>query len=215
MTDAKLPDIAWDYRGLVPAVVQDAQSGQVLMVAYMNRQSLERTLTTRQAHFWSRGRQELWHKGATSGNVQDVVEIRYDCDADTLLLRVEPRGPACHTGQTSCFYRRLDGAEPSGAPAEAVPAQPIIVDELFAVIKQRQANLPEGSYTARLFAAGRDEIVKKLGEEAIEVVVAAKGQGSRRVAEESADLVYHLLVLLADCGLEPADVWSELAKRRK
>jgi len=200
-------EIAWDERGLVPAVVQDAHTGRVLMLAYMNAEALARTLETGEAWFWSRRRQELWHKGATSGNTQRVVEVRYDCDADALLLRVEPRGPACHTGHATCFYRRLPGS-PEGT-AEEEP----VLDRLWAIIQDRRAHPKEGSYTCHLLAAGEPEILKKLGEEAIEVLIAAQAQGNARLVSELADLMYHLLVLLAARGLSWTDVEAELARR--
>jgi len=244
--------VTYDDRGLVPAVLQDAETGQVLMVAWMNQEALRRTQETGEAHFWSRSRQELWHKGATSGNTMHVHEMRIDCDGDTLLVLVDPAGPACHTGERSCFYRCL--GEPSYSPrnaphhaageqearesppkgegvdrAQSAPAalggtlpdlassvEPrSILDELFDVILDRRSSRPSGSYTAQLFDAGEDEILKKVGEEAMEVVLAAKGQGDARVVSEIADLLYHLFVLLAARGLEPADVEAELAQRRR
>jgi len=204
-------EIKFDRRGLVPAVVQDASTGQVLMVAWMNREALRLTRETGQVHFWSRSRQELWHKGATSGNFMNVREILVDCDADTLLVKADPEGPACHTGERSCFYRRLMEA-PDDATAEATGD---ILEELFGVILDRRKDRPQGSYTAALFQAGEDEILKKIGEEAMEVVLAAKGQGDDRLISETADLTYHLLVLLAARGLALADVERELAKRRR
>ena len=200
-------EIAWDEHGLVPAVVQDARTGQVLMLAYMNAEALARTLETGEAWFWSRRRQELWHKGGTSGNTQRVVEVRYDCDADALLLRVEPRGPACHTGHPTCFYRRLSSS-PEGTAEEGA-----VLDRLWAIIQDRMAHPKEGSYTCHLLAAGEPEILKKLGEEAIEVIIAAQAQGNARLVSELADLMYHLLVLLAARGLSWADVEGELARR--
>ena len=212
--------IAFDSRGLVPAVLQDAEDGQVLMVAWMNGEALRLTLETGQAHFWSRSRETLWHKGATSGNVMHVREIRVDCDGDTLLVLVDPAGPACHTGQRSCFYRGLAPdirasrrEEGGGTPARQ--AEGDVLDELFTVILDRQMRRPAGSYTAHLLEAGEDEVLKKVGEEAMEVVLAGKGEGDERLVAEVADLVYHLLVLLASRGLEPADVEAELRERRR
>lgn len=202
-------ELTFDDRGLIPAVVQDAATGEVLMVAWMNEEALRLTQETGQAHFWSRSRQELWHKGATSGNVMNVREIRVDCDADTLLVLADPAGPACHTGERSCFYRQL------GAPsADAGFRAARILDELFAVILDRQTSRPAGSYTAHLLDAGEDEILKKVGEEAMEVILAAKGQGDGRLVAEMADLIYHLLVLLAARGLSLEVVRGELARRR-
>ncbi len=200
--------LKYDSRGLIPAVLQDAENGQILMVAWMNEEALRLTQETGEAHFWSRSRQELWHKGATSGNVQRVREVWVDCDADVLLLKVDPAGPACHTGEQSCFYRRLWSTDETPMVTDDV------LDELFAVIQDRKANPSPDSYTAKLLAGG-DEILKKVGEEAMEVVLAGKGQSGQRLVEESADLVYHLLVLLASRDLTLADVRAELARRRR
>lgn len=221
--------LKWDDQGLIPAVVQDAADGTVLMVAWMNADALRLTLETGEAHFWSRSRGELWHKGATSGNVQRIESVWVDCDADTLLLKVHPAGPACHTGARSCFFSELaarrwvlgsrlsDSVDKSHRELNELPRAPSaeIIDRVFAIIQDRQQNPKEGSYTNRLLDAGRDEIAKKVGEEAIEVILAAKGQGNQRLIEEMADLTYHCLVLLADCGLEPADVAEELRRRHK
>ncbi len=201
--------IHWDERGLAPAVVQDAHTGQVLMLAYVNRESLARTLESGETWFWSRSRGELWHKGATSGNVQRVVEVRYDCDADTLLLRVEPAGPACHTGHQSCFYRRL----PDGAEVELPAAPEGVLAHLEAVIRDRQAHPRPDSYTCQLLDAGLPQMARKVGEEAVEVVVAAQSETDERLLSELADLAYHALVLLAARGLSWADVEAELARR--
>jgi len=200
-------EIGWDERGLVPAVVQDARTGRVLMLAHVNRQALARTLETGESWFWSRSRGELWHKGATSGNTQRVVEVLYDCDADALLLRVEPRGPACHTGHASCFYRRLPGS-PEGQAEDGR-----VLHRLWAIIQERKAHPKEGSYTCHLLAAGEAHMLKKIGEEAIEVIVAAQSEGHERLVSELADLTYHALVLLAARDLSWADVEAELARR--
>jgi phosphoribosyl-ATP pyrophosphohydrolase/phosphoribosyl-AMP cyclohydrolase len=189
--------------------VQDADTGQVLMLAYMNQASLQRTLETGETWFWSRSRSELWHKGATSGNTQRVIEVRYDCDADTLLVQVEPSGPACHTMKQSCFYRRLpDGAE-MGPPLPAAS----VLDHLEGVIRDRRANPRPGSYTCQLFDDGQPRILKKVGEEAVETIVAAQCEGDERLISELADLTYHALVLLASRDLAWADVEKELARR--
>lgn len=200
--------IRWGPDGLVPAIVQDARTGQVLTLAYMNEEALARTLATGETHFWSRSRQELWHKGATSGNVQRVEEIRLDCDGDALLVRVTPAGPACHTGKESCFFRDLSGAE---VQRSAVNSD--VIRRLESIIADRKAHPREGSYTVRLFTAGEKEIAKKVGEEAIEVAVAALTESNDRVLYEVADLVYHSLVLLAQKGLTWAEVEGELARR--
>ena len=200
----------WNEQGLVPAIVQDAKTGQVLMLAWMNAEAWQITQETGEAHFWSRSRRSLWHKGATSGNVQHVVEIRLDCDEDAILLRVEPAGPACHTGQRSCFYtvvsRRwmVDGDQNSAA-----------LERLEQVILDRKLNPRPGSYTAQLFEHGLTEIAKKVGEESVEVIVAALGQSDERLVSETADLMYHSLVLLAARGVPLAQVEAELEKRRK
>jgi phosphoribosyl-AMP cyclohydrolase / phosphoribosyl-ATP pyrophosphohydrolase len=201
--------IRWDARGLVPAIVQDVHTGQVLMLAYMNEDSLQRTLETGETWFWSRSRSELWHKGVTSGNTQRVLDIRYDCDGDTLLVRVEPSGPACHTGQQSCFYRRLPDDIEAGPP----PAAGGVLPHLEAVIQDRKAHPRPGSYTCQLFDEGLPRIVKKVGEEAIETLVAAQSEGDERLVSEVADLVYHALVLLAARDLSWEEVEAELAHR--
>lgn len=182
--------LKFDDQGLIPAVVQDFNSGQVLMVAYMNREALKLTINKGEAHFYSRSRRSLWHKGETSGNTQEVKEIFYDCDGDTLLLQVVPRGPACHTGKMSCFYRTIDGDEQSAGGG--------ILDELAAVIKQRKKERPEGSYTTYLFDKGLDKILKKVGEETAEVIIAAKNPNNDEIIYETSDLIYHLLVLLEE-----------------
>ena len=199
---------------LIPAIVQDTETGQVLMLAYMNAEAFQLTLETGQAHFWSRSRQELWHKGATSGNLQHVTEIRVDCDGDSLLIKVHPAGPACHTGNPSCFYRQL-GFEMKNDARDSSSSLHFSLSTLFATICDRRDHPASGSYTSRLFTEGEDEIIKKVGEEAVEIVLAAKGQGNQRLVEEIADLTYHVLVLLAAKGLAPADVAEELARRRR
>ena len=197
-------DIAFDERGLVPCIVQDWRTGEVLTLAYMNAEALRRTRETGEIHFFSRSRQELWHKGATSGNTQAVKAIRYDCDADAVLALVEPAGPACHTGERSCFHR---GDLDPGAPFQTLPV-------LERTIAERAATKPEGSYTVRLLAdaslAGA-----KVQEEAEEVVRAAREECDQRVAEEAADVIYHLAVLLRGRGLSLADAEQVLDGRRK
>jgi phosphoribosyl-ATP pyrophosphohydrolase/phosphoribosyl-AMP cyclohydrolase len=179
------------------------------MLAYMSQASLQRTLETGETWFWSRSRGELWHKGATSGNTQRVIEVRYDCDADTLLVQVEPSGPACHTMRQSCFYRRL----PDGAEVESPPPAGGVLAHLEAVIRDRRANPRPGSYTCQLFDAGQPRILKKVGEEAVETIVAAQSEGDERLLSELADLTYHALVLLASRDLSWGDVEGELARR--
>jgi phosphoribosyl-ATP pyrophosphohydrolase/phosphoribosyl-AMP cyclohydrolase len=208
-----LPEIRWDANGLAPVVVADATTGAVLTLAYANRDALEKTLASGSTWLWSRSRNELWNKGATSGNTQRVVSVSVDCDADALLYRVIPNGPACHTGAVSCFGTTipLDGADdaPEGAGfATAVSA-------LARTIQSRKAHPVEGSYTAKLFAGGVDRISKKIGEEATEVVIAAKNADRGELVWETADLLYHALVLLAERGVSLDDVGAELSRRAK
>lgn len=210
-----LKKVNFDDRGLMPAVLQDAVSGRVLMLAYMNRESLERTLAESRACFYSRSRQKLWLKGETSGNYQRVEEIRLDCDGDTLLLQVSPEGPACHTGEESCFYRRLT-EEAGSSTGEARRENPVlhqVIPELEKIILERRSRLPEGSYTAELFKDGPEKIVRKLGEEVLEVILAALTESQERTESESADLLYHLLVLLAEKESGFSQVQRELGKR--
>ena len=196
--------IAWDERGLAPCIVQDWRTGEVLTLAYMNAEALERTRTSGETHFWSRSRDELWHKGATSGNTQAVKALRYDCDADALLALVEPRGPACHTGERTCFH---NGELEPQAPHEALPS-------LERTVEARKAALPQGSYTAELLADPA-RIGAKVQEEAEEVARAARSESDERVAEEAADVLYHLTVLLHSRGLTLADPERILDGRRR
>lgn len=196
--------IKFDEHGLAPAIVQDADTREVLMLAYMNEESLARTLETGQTWFWSRSRNELWHKGATSGNTQDVVALTTDCDNDTIVVLVEPAGPACHTGARSCFGLQVAEQHPGG-----------LLHELYDVIKSRKEERPEGSYTAYLFDKGLDKILKKFGEEAAETIIAAKNDDKQQLIAETADLLYHLLVLLVEREVNLDNVRDELAQRRK
>jgi phosphoribosyl-AMP cyclohydrolase / phosphoribosyl-ATP pyrophosphohydrolase len=204
--------LQYDEHGLIPAIVQDARSGEVLTLAYMNADSLQKTLATSETWFWSRSRSELWHKGATSGNTQRVIEIRQDCDSDALVILVEPAGPACHTGKRSCFYRAIQG----DVVAETVNFNSLgtVLDELYDVIESRRRERPEGSYTTYLFEQGLDKILKKLGEEASETIIAAKNDEKGPLVSESADLLYHLIVLLVDRGVRLASIRDELVQRR-
>ena len=208
-----LERIKFDQQGLVPAIVQDATNGTVLMLAYMNRESLAKTLETGTTWFYSRSRQELWNKGATSGHVQMVKELLYDCDGDTLLVKVEQKGAACHEGTYSCFSRRFGEAEPTQTERPALAAAEVLT-ELFAVLEDRRQNPQQGSYTSSLFAKGEDRILKKIGEEAAETIIAAKNHSPGEVIYEMADLWYHCLVLLAAHKIDFAALIEELGKRR-
>jgi phosphoribosyl-ATP pyrophosphohydrolase/phosphoribosyl-AMP cyclohydrolase len=201
-----MDDLQFDSNGLITTVIQDADSKEVLMVAYMNRESLDRTIQTGQTWFFSRSRNELWHKGETSGNFQTVTSIRYDCDGDALLIEVKPMGPACHTGKKSCFYRSI--TEDEGNKLN-------IIEQLFETVKERKAHPKEGSYTNYLFDKGIDKILKKVGEETSEVIIAAKNNSKEELIYETADLVYHMTVLLVNQGIDPNDIAKELLKRVK
>jgi len=209
MNDPSLASIQFDERGLVPAVIQETGTGAVLMLAYMNQEALARTLATRQTWFWSRSRNALWHKGETSGNFQDVAGIRYDCDADALLVSVRQEGNACHTGAHSCFFNTLGDSSTAGESFGEV------IGALAGVIRSRKAELPEGSYTAKLFTGGTDRILKKIGEESGEVIIAAKNHSRNELTWEVADLLYHTLVLLEQEGVSLSDIAAELDRRAK
>jgi phosphoribosyl-ATP pyrophosphohydrolase/phosphoribosyl-AMP cyclohydrolase len=187
-----------DANTLTPAIIQDARTGEVLTLAYMNAEALAKTRETSETWLWSRSRNELWHKGATSGNTQRVVAISEDCDNDAFILSVIPNGPACHTGARSCF---------TGVP-------PRTLDGLMNVLRERREKRPEGSYTAKLFNEGRGRIVKKIGEEATEVVIAALSESRERMVSEIADLVFHVSVLMADEGIDWAEIEAELERRK-
>ncbi|MBP2649881.1 MAG: hisE [Firmicutes bacterium] len=205
-----IDNIKFDNNGLVPAVVQDALSGEVLMLAYMNQESLQKTLASGETWFFSRSRQSLWHKGETSGHIQKVREMYYDCDGDTLLVKVDQTGAACHEGTYSCFSRRLYD---TGATLASLPTT--ILYDLYRVIEDRKINPVEGSYTKYLFEKGQDKILKKVGEEAAETIIASKNNSETEILYEMADLWYHCLVLLAYHNITPAQLLSELAGRRK
>jgi phosphoribosyl-ATP pyrophosphohydrolase/phosphoribosyl-AMP cyclohydrolase len=200
--------LKFDDKGLIPAVVQDARTRQVLMVAYMNAEAVQKTIAGPNAWFYSRSRSKLWEKGETSGNYLRVNQVITDCDNDTLLVLADPVGPACHTGNQSCFYQEpLAGDDPEPTAS--------VLDDLFAVISQRKRDRPEGSYTTKLFKDGPPRIAQKVVEEAGEVAIAAVAKDGGNTGEELADLLYHALVLLAATDVDPAQVWTELAKRRK
>ena len=197
-----IQSLKFDERGLIPAIVQDARTREVLTLAYMNAESLARTIETRETWFWSRSRNELWHKGETSGNTQTVVSMHSDCDNDALVVLVNPAGPACHTGARSCF---------DSTPTEDLG---MLLDNLYQLIESRERERPEGSYTTYLFSSGLDKILKKVGEESAETIIAAKNEDGARLTAEVADLVYHLLVLLVARGVSLNEIRDELATRR-
>ena len=196
-------DLKFDDRGLIPAIVQDASTREVLTLAYMNRESLARTIETRETWFWSRSRNELWHKGETSGNTQQVVDIVADCDGDAIVVLVKPAGPACHTGARSCFDLKQD-EDLAG-----------VLTRLYQLIESRERERPEGSYTTYLFDEGIDKILKKVGEESAETIIAAKNEETKPLVSEVSDLIYHLLVLLVARGVSLDQVREELVLRRK
>ena len=200
--------VRFDEKGLVPAIVQDAASKEILTLAYMNREALGLTLKTEEAWFYSRSRKRLWHKGETSGNVQKVVSIHLDCDQDAILLQVIPEGPACHQGTYSCFEEEEPGDQ-------SVTDRFFIINELEAVIARKEAERPDGSYTTYLFDKGLDKILKKVGEEASEVIIAAKNGNAEELRQETADLLYHLLVLLREQKLPLDEVFQVLKDRRQ
>ena len=201
-----LENVKFGPDGLIPAIAQDVESLEVLMLAYMNAEALQKTLAGPYATYYSRSRQELWVKGETSGNLQEVVSVELDCDGDAVLVKVRPKGPACHTGARSCFFTGLrEGKDQADAS---------ILGELFSVIEDRKKNPKAGSYTNKLFTGGLDRILKKVGEEAGEVIIGGKNEDPAEIAYESADLVYHLLVLLSQQGMTPGDVYAELKRRR-
>jgi phosphoribosyl-ATP pyrophosphohydrolase/phosphoribosyl-AMP cyclohydrolase len=203
-------ELKWDGQGLIPAVAQETETGEVLMVAWMDREALAKTLTTGLAHYWSRERRALWRKGETSGHTQHVDGVFADCDRDTLLVQVHQAGVACHTGARTCFFTRLAGSA-SPSPAGAGPALLEVVER---VLQSRKVERPAGSYTAALFERGEAQICRKIGEEATEVVTAALGgEGDGRVVSEVADLWFHSMVLLASRGIPLRRVFEELARR--
>jgi len=243
MSETQIHNLKFDADGLIPAIVQDHETNEVLMLAYMNAESLSRSLQTGETWFWSRSRRELWHKGATSGHTQQVVDIRLDCDGDALIVRVNPHGPACHTGARTCFFRGAQEAEAEtetkAAPAtergSAVTAPPvpqlerpdsqfsvvnvaamdlgILLQDLFKLIQERKDQRPENSYTSYLFNHGLDKILKKVGEEAAETIIAAKNEDKKDLTAEISDLLYHLLVLMVEREMSLRDILVELSNR--
>ena len=211
LDSATLPTLRYNEQGLIPAIAQDYLDGTVLMVAWMNSAALEKTLATGQVWYWSRSRSELWHKGATSGHFQNLKSLRYDCDSDTLLLQIEQVGDiACHTGRRSCFYQSFaaDTPLPASPPADAL-------SELFKVICDRRDHPQPNSYTCKLLAGGDNKILKKIGEESAEVVMACKDNQPDEIAGEAADLLYHLLVALAYHEVDLRLVYRKLYDRRR
>jgi phosphoribosyl-ATP pyrophosphohydrolase/phosphoribosyl-AMP cyclohydrolase len=200
----EIDELKFDANGLIPAVVQDAKTSEVLTLAYMNPESLARTIETSETWFWSRSRNELWHKGETSGNTQQVVDIVADCDSDALVVLVNPDGPACHTGNTSCFQREQ---ESDGNLSSAL-------EQLYQVVAERERERPANSYTSYLFDEGLDKILKKVGEESAETIIAAKNNEIEPLVGETADLLYHLLVLLVARGVGLDQVRDELVRRQ-
>lgn len=202
----ELDDIMFDEQGLIPAIVQDDITGEVLMLAYMNKESVKKTIETKETWFYSRSRKELWNKGATSGNRQKVKRLSLDCDSDAVLVQVTPQGPACHTGEESCFFNEVFNEERSTRQ---------IIHDLIDEIKDRKANPVEGSYTTYLFREGLDKVLKKVGEESSEVIIGAKNEDKQEITSEMADLVYHSLVLMEISGVKIEDIKQELLKRSK
>ena len=202
-------NLKWNADGLVPVVIADARTNAVLTLAYANREALEKTIAQRSTYLYSRSRQKLWHKGEESGHTQEVVEVAYDCDADAVLYRVIPSGPACHTGAQSCFHNVLL------APQNGTGAFATAITHLEEVLEQRKSADPDSSYVAKLYSGGVDKIGKKIGEEATEVVIAAKNASHDELVWEAADLMFHLLVLLKAANVPIDDVGGELLRRAK
>ncbi len=227
-----ISQVKFDDKGLVPAIIQDSDSGKVLMLAYMNKESIKKSLETGNTHFYSRSRQRLWMKGETSGHIQKIQEIYFDCDKDSMLIKVKQTDSACHTGHYSCFFNRLDGkydmietedkADPKtndkvccAAEENTAESHAAVLFDLYDVIIGRKENPVEGSYTNYLFEKGLDKILKKVGEESAEVIIAAKNRSKSEVTYEVSDLIYHLIVLLVEQGVELEDIFKELAFRRE
>jgi len=208
-TDEFIKNLKFDENGLIPAIVQDSVSGKVLMLGYMNREAVEKTIETRKTWFYSRSRKTLWNKGETSGNYHNVLDILYDCDNDALLIKVIPHGPTCHTNNYSCFYRNIEGREGLEKNKSS------ILQELYEVIMERKRLNPENSYVAKKFKEGIDRILKKVGEEAGEVIIAAKNGNKEEISWEIADLIFHLLLILGFYDMSLDDIYDRLIERRK
>lgn len=207
-----IEDIKFDEKGLVPVVVQDAENGQVLMFAYANREAIEKTLETRKSHFWSRSRNKLWQKGEESGNFQEVNEMFIDCDGDTVLMLVNQKGVACHTGKRSCFFTSLNRDE-KNAPSFGKAGTNKTLEDVYQIIDDRKRNPREDSYVSNLFNKGLDAILKKVGEEAGETIIAVKNKNKAEVVYEATDLWFHTLIALAYFGITPDDIYQEFGRR--
>ncbi|WP_026895415.1 bifunctional phosphoribosyl-AMP cyclohydrolase/phosphoribosyl-ATP diphosphatase HisIE [Clostridiisalibacter paucivorans] len=201
-----IKDIKFDKNGLIPAIIQDINTNEVLMLAYMNEESLERTWKSGETWFYSRSRKKLWHKGEESGNTQEIIKMDYDCDGDTILVKVRQKGVACHTGEYSCFHNNILDKDIDGKIKD-------FIYRLYKLIEHRRSNPTEGSYTNYLFDQGIDKILKKVGEESSEVIIGAKNESRDEVVYEVSDLVYHILVLLVHMGIDIDDIKGELYKR--
>lgn len=216
-----LEKLKFDKNGLIPAIIQDVESNEILMLGYMNKEAVEKTLETGKTHFWSRSRKKLWMKGESSGHVQTIVEKYFDCDNDTLLFKVKQTKAACHTGHYSCFFNKIDDDydiiekdEKVFDPAVVYRDDAAVLKELYGIVSDRKTHPKEGSYTNYLFSKGLDKILKKVGEESAEVIIAAKNRSKAEVTYEVADLIYHLMVLLVEQGVSLDDIYAELRKRR-
>ena len=206
-------NLKFDEKGLIPAIVQDHNTGQVLTLAYMNKDSLEITIKEGRTCFWSRSRNELWRKGSTSGNYQKVVSIKADCDKDALVIEVIKNGPACHTGKESCFFNEVFDGNRSKTDRESSLEKEFSWQELYEIINQRRENPREGSYTSYLFEMGMEKILKKIGEESTEVIIAAGKKDKEETVYEIADLAYHIMVMMSEMEIEPKEITTELAER--
>ena len=207
-------ELKYDAKGLIPAIIQDEASGRLLMMAWMNRDTLQMTRATGFTHFYSRSRGQVWKKGETSGNTQKVRKIFYDCDNDVILVSVDPAGPACHTGEESCFYRELESGD-SLAAEESAQVDANILSRVYQVIQQRKRDKPEGSYVAELFKKGESAILKKIGEEGTEFVIGCKNGDAQEIVSEAADLWFHTMVAMAQHDIPPEKIFAELQKRFK
>ncbi len=199
-----LEDVKFDEQGLLPAIIQDITTGKVLMLGYMNQEALMKTIETGKTWFWSRSRKRLWNKGETSGNYHEVISLTLDCDNDTLLVKVKPHGPTCHTGNYTCFYKEKE-----------IPPDPSIITEVYNVIIERKKTMPEGSYVAKKIKEGIDRILKKITEEAGEFIIASKNQNEKEIVYELADLVFHSLLVLGYFDIPIEKLYEELKSRRK